>query len=92
MIFWLFLTYGITLIITGSSIFRPIRQRDPSGLLRCPMCTGWWVGLGVSFAFHLGPAVLMPSRFMEALANAFCAAAWCWAVHVVLVRLGSDKL
>ena len=92
MVLWLFLTYGITLVVTGSSIFRPIRQYDPSGLLKCPMCTGWWVGFVLSFLLHLGPAQNMGAALPEWLANAFCASAWCWVVHVVLVRLGADKL
>ena len=97
MVLWLLLTYGITLVITGSSIFRPIRQLDPSGLLKCPMCTGWWVGVGLSI-YSLGPAsgqvwhTNMPQLLPTMLANAFSSSAWCWAVHVVLTRLGADKL
>ena len=92
MVLWLFLTYGITLVVTGSSIFRPIRQKDPSGLLKCPMCTGWWVGLGLCVFLGLGPAQNALTGWPQWLANAFSASAWCWVVHVVLVRLGADKL
>ena len=92
MILWLLLTYGITLVITGSSIARPFRQMDPSGLLKCPMCTGWWVGFGLCVFLHLGPAQNVLSGWPQWLANAFCSSAWCWVIHVVLVRLGADKL
>ena len=97
MILGLFLTYGVTLVVTGSSIFRPIRQLDLSGLLKCPMCTGWWVGFGLSL-YSLGPAsgyvwhTNMPQLLLTMLFNAFSASGWCWAVHVVLMRLGADKL
>ena len=106
MILWLLLTYGITLVITGSSIFRPVRQMDPTGLLKCPMCTGWWVGMALTFC-NLGPAFTGIHPFVgiepvlganigqllpTMLANAFSASAWCWIVHVVLTRLGADKL
>ena len=97
MILWLFLTYGITLVITGSKIFRIFREWDATGLLKCPMCTGWWVGLALSL-YSLGPAsgqvwhTEMPQILLTMLANAFSASAWCWIVHVVLVRLGADKL
>jgi len=102
MILWCLLTYGITLIVTSSKIFRFLRESDPTGLLRCPMCTAWWVGLVMSLQAHLGPGFDLIGRhamllgFSEplaiALANAFCASGWCWFVHVLLVSLGSDKL
>lgn len=93
---WLFLTFGITLVITGSSILRPVRQMDPTGLLKCPMCTGWWVGLLLSLVFQIGlfPILRSPLTGMPwgALGNAFSASGWCWFIHVMLVRLNADKL
>lgn len=97
MLLWLFLTYGITLVVTGSKIFRPIRESDPSGLLRCTMCTGWWVGFLLSI-YSLGPAsgyvwhTTMPQLLLTMLFNAFSASGWCWVVHVILVRLGAERL
>lgn len=101
---WLFLTYGITLVITGSKITRPLRGMDPTGLLKCPMCTGWWIGLLLSLAFEVGLFSNVGSYAPDmheivriripwgALGNAFSASGWCWIVHVVLIRLGADKL
>ena len=64
LIAWLLVTFGVTIVITKSRIGAPLRRRFPirttdgSGpddkrvtlahLLRCPMCTGWWVGLALS--------------------------------------------
>lgn len=101
---WLFLTYGITLVITISKIFRPVRMIDPTGLLKCPMCTGWWIGLLLSLVFEMGlfsntssyaPDIHEVIRIRipwGAFANAFSASGWCWIIHVVLTRLGADKL
>lgn len=101
---WLFLTFGITLIITGSKITRPVRMMDPTGLLKCPMCTGWWIGLLLSILFNIGifpamnsyapnvgEAIRLPIPW-GAFGNAFSASGWCWVIHVVLTRLGADKL
>lgn len=46
---------GITLIITRSKIFKPLRELASSTgdflgeLFSCPMCMGVWVGLGFIF-------------------------------------------
>lgn len=98
MVLWLFLTFGITLVVTQSSIFRKPREWDLTGLLSCPMCTGWWVGFFLSLV-SLGPAsgyvwntTVLPQLLITMLANAFSSSAWCWIMHVVLSRLGADKL
>ena len=64
LIAWMLVTFGVTIVITKSRIGAPLRRRFPirttdgSGpddkrvtvahLLRCPMCTGWWVGAALS--------------------------------------------
>jgi len=92
MISWAFICFGVTLVITGSKIAKPIRAIYPP-LLSCPLCVGWWVGLVTALLpLHLGPAPSSWPLPMAALADAFASSAMCWTWHVVLVRLGADKL
>ena len=48
---------GLTIIITQSTLFSPFREfieRRSSffgDLIECPMCTGFWVGLFMSFLY-----------------------------------------
>lgn len=41
----LFALVGVTLIATRGTIFAPLQKRF-AGLMHCPMCFGFWVGLG----------------------------------------------
>lgn len=80
---WLLTTYGATLVVTGSRIAAPIRRLWPA-LLGCPMCFGFWVGLAEGFTrWGLTGSPLL---------DGFAASAWCWTAHVVLARLGAEKL
>lgn len=99
MVFWTLLVYGITLIVTGARITGWLRAYSLAYASRllghfffCPMCVGWWVGFGLSF-LKIGPSYSYPmSQFLRPFADAFCASAVCWIIHVFLVRSGSDKL
>jgi hypothetical protein len=64
MILFLFILigFGITTIITKSTIFEPLRDRLDNGgdtlsenfwglLIVCPMCVGFWIGVLESFIF-----------------------------------------
>ena len=64
MILFLFVLigFGITTIITKSTLFEPLRDRLDNGgdsisenfwglLIICPMCVGFWVGVLESFIF-----------------------------------------
>lgn len=92
---WMLTVFGHTLVITHSTIVAPLRQRfAPASffgtLLRCPTCTGWWVGLFWSLlgfgAVRLGQG---PLGYVESgLANAFSASGLCWLMHNVLGQLG----
>ena len=83
------ITWGITSIVTFGAIFRPIRQmfarfkytRNNLGyLLHCPMCTGFWAGLGVHF---LEP-VSVPVQ------DAFIGAGICYLRRAVFVYACED--
>jgi hypothetical protein len=92
MILWLLLTYGVTMVLTCSRLLKPVRHWIGWKMLYCPMCIGWWVGLGMSLlGVSLARASALPA-FLVPVADAFCSSAWCWMVHVVLVRLGAKEL
>lgn len=63
LILWLFAVWGVTAILTRSSLLAPLRDRlDPNTklgqLARCAMCTGLWVGIAASLT-GFGPAHLL---------------------------------
>jgi len=75
---------------------------DLAHLLRCPMCTGWWVGAllsplrlrAVEEPLGWAPTSLGGVAFQHvelAVLNGFAAAAWCWAFWVVLAALGAER-
>ena len=62
LILFIFVSCSITNIIASEYIFEPIRdiwQRvfkrwdKIKYLISCPVCLGFWVGLALSFAFHI---------------------------------------
>lgn len=84
--------YGMTLIVTQSRIFRPVREkfscvRGIGYWIKCPMCFGFWAGVFWSpFLWH-------PIELPLGLLAAGCiSSGFCWIVRVVLYRLGEDAL
>lgn len=65
--------WGVTAIITLSSLFRPVRRffaarsQFLGELFSCPQCLGFWVGLTLAFFWPLGLEI---SRPMEILSQA----------------------
>jgi len=95
---WVLLVYGATLALTGSRLTRPFRdalcRRWPAAgrFISCPMCVGWWCGAASWFVFPELCPVQAHCWYLAAPANGFCALAACWAIHVVLARLGAEEL
>ncbi len=103
---WLLVAWGFVVIVTTSRIFRGVRAWADRGgtpenpttlgaLLHCPLCFGFWVGLGLSLAGLASPSALAcPSWWwpLRAWADGCAAAGACWCVHVVLVKLGANDL
>jgi hypothetical protein len=85
---------GCTEILTQSNLTRPLRalahRHAPrlGELLSCPMCSGWWVGVAFALAGYW-PA---GTRAVDQFAAGCAASIACWTLHVVLVRLGSQRL
>lgn len=66
-LFWLLAVWGVTAILTRSSLLAPLRDRlDPNTklgqLARCAMCTGLWVGIAFSL-LGFGPSNLSQIAF-----------------------------
>jgi hypothetical protein len=70
---WATVVWGVTMIVTTSKLFAPLRDRLPrtcgmknhvtprtflGSLLACPMCFGWWVGAGFA-ALGYTPVVIV---------------------------------
>lgn len=105
MIQFLLATYGLTLIVTQSKIFRPVRGlfegtsnrllKFFGDMLHCPMCFGFWSGI---FWSRFWPAVAISdlprweTGTLNILAAGCVSSAFCWIVRVALHRLGEDDL
>ena len=103
---WMLSTYGLTLVVTHSSIMAPLRARLApypffGRLVRCPMCFGWWAGglLAAPVALRLSPlisrALGVPVTPLDIafviFSAAFASSGLNWAVFVATTRLGALK-
>jgi len=98
---WMVPIQGLTLVVTCSTIFKPIREwfgkhnmPKLEEMLCCPMCFGWWTGLAAStFGFSLSNlgAWIVPGP-ARVFIDAFAASYVCWVSHVVLCKLGQGRL
>jgi hypothetical protein len=95
---WVLVTYGATLVVTGSNVAAPARRWVAARstwlgkLASCPMCVGWWVGLMSWWALPTLCPVQDAHWYVAAPANAFAALAACWGAHVALAKLGAEDL
>lgn len=61
LLLFILMACGLTNIITSEYIFEPVREwwqkvwkwEKMKYLISCPVCCGFWVGLGLSFPFDL---------------------------------------
>ena len=66
---------GITNLVVNASILEGIREYMGSKsallnkLLSCMMCSGFWVGIGVSFLFNINP--IIAAATISLLSNKF---------------------
>ena len=107
MFIYIFLVYGMTNIITQSSIFEPLRikinEKNPMlGLLvSCPMCMGFWVGIFALFCGYVpmrDNVDILPIPIVNSLLYAVLigsiASGVAWLMHnvVSLIGYGADYL
>lgn len=87
--------YGLTNIVTGGKIFAGLRawllsKNVSAGFwIQCPMCFGLPVGVFWALAGLWPRMTWWP---MDLLAAGCVGSGWCWAVHVVMVKMGEDEL
>ena len=88
---WILVCYGITNVVTGSTIMAPVRQKSQKihkklgELLECPMCFGFWVGVAVSLLWAsptgLGESVFLGPVWYHYILDGFLASGTCWLFH-----------
>lgn len=95
---FLMASYGVTNIITGGSIFAPLRAylsghkwlviRKLGELISCPLCLSFWVGT----VWHWVLFDADTDSDLEWVAFGAMASGFVWIVYVIMQRLGEDKL
>jgi hypothetical protein len=106
MVGWMLSAYGLTLVVTHSSIMAPLRALLApypffGRLVKCPMCFGWWAGglLGAPVALRLAPlasrALGVPITPLDIafiiFAACFASSGLNWAIFVETSRRGALK-
>ena len=76
-IWFCLISYGLTQILVYGKIFDPIRPKTGKlgQLLKCPMCTGFWVGLFLWFVKDYTKLFNFDDSFITALLLGFAASA-----------------
>lgn len=96
MLTFLLACYGVTTIVTQGRIFAGARAAiakvsEPAGhWIRCPMCSSVPVGVGWALAGLFPPADAV--RGVELAAAGAVSSGFCWAMRVIMHRLGEDEL
>jgi hypothetical protein len=89
-VIFILVVWGVTSVVTFGAIVRPVRHlfarskytRNNIGyLLHCPMCTGWWAGLGIHFVMPLSTLWWT---------DAFIGAGVCYLLRAVFVYACED--
>jgi hypothetical protein len=97
---FLLAVYGVTLIVTVSKLFAPLRalflRLTGSHFLHCPMCVGFWISNAIVLCRTTDvriPVDAHPATWiLYLLIFGGAGSGFCWIVHVILVRLGQDLL
>ncbi len=68
-IWFCLISYGLTQLLVYGKIFDPIRPKSGKlgQLLRCPMCTGFWVGLFLWFVKDYTQLITFDDSFVTGL-------------------------
>jgi len=96
LVVFLLACYGVTTIVTLGKIFAPVRaavlriNATAGHWIKCPMCLGLWVGVGWALLGLFPPTA--DHRWVDIAAAGPISSGFCWAMRVVLHRLGEDEL
>ena len=89
---WLVIVWGIWVALAHSSLLRPLRENLPRTarkFIECPLCFGWWLGLGCGIGLELERGFRITSLFTVVL-FAFAASGFCFFA-AKLIYLGSGN-
>ena len=95
LLIFLLASYGVTNIVTGGKIFKPLRElvKPVPGFgywICCEMCFGFAVGVGWC-ALELWPDLGL-AWWRQWFAAGAVSSGWCWMVRAILHRLGEDDI
>ena len=90
-IWFCLISYGLTQILVYGKIFDPIRPKTGwfGQLLKCPMCTGFWVGLFLWFVKDYTQLFTFDNSFMTAFLLGCAASA---AAYLGSMFMGDDGI
>jgi len=95
LLLWILVTFGITLIITTSELFNPLRwtMRKISGFLgrffSCPLCIGFWAGILANF-FWMSPTEYLWNinwGYEHMITDGLLGAASSWCLYKFFTRM-----
>ena len=90
-IWFCLISYGLTQILVYGKIFDPIRPKEGwfGQLLKCPMCTGFWVGLFLWFVKDYTQLFTFDNSFVTAFLLACASSA---AAYLGSMFMGDDGI
>lgn len=99
LLWFLLVARGVTLLVTESRIAEPLRRgaarlSGPLGVLvHCPMCFGFWAGVGLSLALWSPSGAILGAGWpWRAIFDGAASSAVCWGAYVLERAAGSDRL
>lgn len=89
---WAFVCFGISFALTHSKVFAKVREKANSVhhmlgyFMECPMCMGFWVGMGLGFLWVSPTGVIALDGFFGLTA--------CWLLFCISWKLAlkDDKV
>ena len=89
-IWFCLISYGLTQILVYGKIFDPIRPKSGKlgQLLKCPMCTGFWVGLFLWFVKDYTQLINFDDSFVTAFMLACASSAASYVGSMLITDYG----
>ena len=97
LIIYVLICYGLTLILLYGSIFNSIRTKAGKlgELFKCPLCTGFWVGIIVLFISKYSQLITYEFNLANCLLLGWLSAGTSYFLDMVVddsgIKLSGDK-
>ena len=97
LIIYVLICYGLTLILLYGSIFNSIRPKAGKlgELFKCPLCTGFWVGIIVLFISQYSQLITYEFNLANCLLLGWLSAGTIYFLDMVVddsgIKLSGDK-